>query len=314
MHITELLDRADGTQISFEIVPPRPGQADKIMAVVEDLMQFDPPFIDVTSHAAEIKFRERPDGMWEQSLKRKRLETVGICAEIKKRHGVETVPHLLCHGFTRTQTEDVLRKLNDLGIHNVMALHGDDAGLLKKPPADAEVNQSALDLVHQIRAMNWGELRKDARSQKFCVGVAGYPEKHYKAPNLAWDIRFLKRKVDAGADYVTTQMFFCHGVYERFVARCTEAGITIPIIPGLKVLTRRKQLMFLPKRFFVEIPEELTDEVLEAREEHVEEIGIRWCVAQCEALLNAGAPCIHFYVMQRSDSVRCVVERLRKLL
>ena len=317
MHVTELLGQAGEPQISFEIIPPKRGtSANALMGAVDDLMQFNPPFIDVTSHSAEVEYKELPDGTWHRRVKRKRPGTVGICAAIKGRYGVETIPHILCHGFNRNETEDVLIELDYLGIHNVMALHGDDTGLQKKPGPDAELNKNALELVAQIDAMNRGrylEASMVAHATDFCVGVAGYPEKHFKAPNLAWDVDFLRRKVDAGAHYVTTQMFFDPRHYERFVAMCRDAGITVPIIPGLKVLTTKRQLMVLPSRFYVEIPEELAGEVTEANPEHVPEIGIRWCVSQCEALLNAGAPCLHFYVMGRSSVVSQVVRRLRAI-
>ena len=317
MHIIELLDQASGTLISFEIIPPMRGRsAEALMAAVDALMQFAPPFIDVTSHSAEVEYKQLPDGSWQRRVKRKRPGTVGICAAIKGKYGVETVPHILCHGFNRRETEDVLIELDFLGIKNVMALYGDDTGLQRKPEPGSNVNKSALDLVCQIDAMNRGQYQEpflNAHATNFCVGVAGYPEKHFKAPNLAWDIEFLKQKVDAGAHYVTTQMFFDAQHYTNFVTLCRQSGISVPIIPGLKVLTTRRQLMVLPSRFYVEIPEDLAGEVAEAADEHVEEVGIRWCVAQCEALMNAGVPCLHFYVMQRSKSVRQVVERLRAL-
>lgn len=317
MHVTELLDKADDLPISYEIIPPRRGtSANALMATVDDLMQFDPPFIDVTSHSAEVEYKESPDGTWHRRVKRKRPGTVGICAAIKGRHGVETVPHILCHGFNRSETEDVLIELDFLGIHNVMALHGDDTGLQKKPGPGVDVNKSALDLVTQIDGMNQGRYQDaylNAHATNFCVGVAGYPEKHFKAPNLAWDVEFLKRKVDAGAHYVTTQMFFDPRHYVNFVSLCRKAGIVVPIIPGLKVLTTKRQLLVLPSRFYVEIPEDLAAEVAEAKDEHVKEVGINWCVSQCEALMNAGVPCLHFYVMQRSAVVRQVVSRLRAL-
>ena len=316
-HVNELLDRATDPLYSFEIIPPLRGRtADRLMKVVEDLMVFDPPFIDVTSHSAVVSYDPQPDGTWTRRIIRKRPGTLGICAAIKHRFGVETIPHILCHGFTRSETEDALIELDYLGITNVMALYGDDTGAQKPPQPGRAVNESALELVQQIDALNQGRYLtplKGAAPTNFCVGVAGYPEKHFQAPNLAWDIEFLKRKLDAGAHYVTTQMFFEAAHYLNFVEQCRSAGIEAPIIPGIKVLTNPKQLQRIPSRFYVEIPTELAEEVNAAPAEHAEEIGIRWCVAQCATLLNAGAPCIHFYVMQRSSAVRAVVERLRKL-
>ena len=317
MKITELLARATEPLISYEIIPPKRGaSAGQIMAVVEDLMAFEPPFIDVTSHSAEAHYEERPDGTWRRHVKRKRPGTIGICAAIKGRFGVETVPHLLCHGFTRGETEDALIELNYLGINNVMALHGDDTGFQKTLPPGKTFNESAIDLVTQMDDMNRGHYLKDlidAAPTDFCVGVAGYPEKHYKAPNLTWDILYLKRKLDAGAHYVTTQMFFNNKHYFDFVDRCQEVGIEVPIIPGLKILTTKRHLQVLPSRFHVEIPEALAAEVEAAKPEHAVDIGVEWARAQCEQLMAAGVPCIHFYIMQRTEVVQRVVEPLRKM-
>ena len=317
MKITELLARATEPLISYEIIPPKRGSsAQQIMAVVEDLMPFDPPFIDVTSHSAEAQYEEMPDGTWRRRVKRKRPGTIGICAAIKSRFGVETVPHVLCHGFTRAETEDALIELQYLGIDNVMALHGDDTGFQKTVPPGTKVNKSAVELVRQIVGMNSGEYLEDlmdAQASNFCIGVAGYPEKHYKAPNLTWDLHYLKRKVDAGAQYVTTQLFFENRCYFSFVERCREVGIDVPIIPGVKILTTKRQLQLLPSRFHVDIPETMAAEVEAARPEHVEDIGVEWAIRQCAALFSQGAPCIHFYIMQRSQVVRRVVESLRKM-
>jgi len=317
MKITELLAQATEPLISYEIIPPTRGSsAGQIMAVVEDLMPFEPPFIDVTSHSAEAYYEEMADGSWRRQVKRKRPGTIGLCAAIKGRFGVETVPHLLCHGFTREETEDALIELHYLGVQNVMALHGDDTGFQKTVPPGRSCHESAIDLVGQIDDMNRGlylEALMDAAPTDFCVGVAGYPEKHYKAPNLSWDVLYLKRKVDAGAHYVTTQMCFDNKHYFDFVERCRAVGIEVPIIPGLKVLTLKRHLQLLPSRFHVDIPEALAAEVEAARPEHVVDIGVAWARAQAEELMAAGVPCIHFYIMQRSEVVRRVVESLRKM-
>ena len=317
MKITELLARATEPLISYEIIPPKRGSsAGQIMAVVEDLMPFEPPFIDVTSHSAEAYYEEMADGSWRRHVKRKRPGTIGICAAIKGRFGVETVPHLLCHGFTKGETEDALIELNYLGIHNLMALHGDDTGFKKALPPGKAINESAIDLVAQIDAMNQGAYLEDLIDPEpadFCIGVAGYPEKHYKAPNLTWDILYLKRKIDAGAHYVTTQMFFDNAHYFSFVDRCREVGIDVPIIPGLKIMTTKRQLSMLPSRFHVEVPESLAAEVEAAPPEHVVDVGVAWARKQCEELMSAGVPCVHFYIMQRSEVVRRVVEPMRKM-
>ncbi len=318
MKIAELLARATEPLISYEIIPPqRGGSVEDVLAVVEDLMPFNPPFIDVTSHSAEAYYEERSDGTWRRHVKRKRPGTLGLCAAIKGRFGVEAVPHLLCHGFTREESEDALIELNYLGIHNVMALRGDEGGFQKPVPPGRSCNNYAIDLVQQIAEMNRGiylEDLMDAAPTDFCVGVAGYPEKHFEAPNLTWDILHLKRKVDAGAHYITTQMCFDNKQYFNFVERCRDVGIEAPIIPGLKILTSKRQLQSIPSRFFVEIPEALAAEIEEAtKPEHVVDIGVEWARAQTEELMEAGVPCVHFYIMQRAGVVKRVVEPLRKM-
>jgi methylenetetrahydrofolate reductase (NADPH) len=318
MKVTELLDRATETLISYEIIPPkRGGSVGEIMEIVEELIAFDPPFIDMTSHSAQVQYEERPDGTWRRIVKRKRPGTLGLCAAIRGRFGVETVPHLLCRGFTREETEDALIELNYLGIHNVMALRGDDIGFDKPIPRNRSRNEFAIDLVRQIAEMNRGHYLEeliDAAPTDFCVGVAGYPEKHFEAPNLKWDVLNLKKKVDAGAHYVTTQMFYDNRHFFRFMELCREAGITVPIIPGLKVLTSKRQLRALPSRFHVEVPEELAAEIEAAPDAEAPAIGAAWAVRQCEELMNAGAPCIHFYIMQTARHVKRVVEALRKMV
>ncbi len=317
MKVIEILEQASGPLFSYEIIPPRRGSSlAEVLAVVEELMPFEPPFIDVTSHAAEVEYEQLPDGTLKPRIKRKRPGTIGICAAIKSRFGVETVPHLLCRGFTREETEDALIELHYLGIQNVMALRGDAPSYQKPIPPDRTVNEYAVDLVRQIANMNRGiylEPLEDAVPTDFCIGVAGYPEKHCEAPNLTWDLLNLKRKIEAGAHYITTQMFFDNRHYFRFVERCREMGIEVPIIPGLKILTSKRQLQLLPSRFHVEIPEELVAEVEAAKPEHVPEIGIAWARQQAEELLEAGVPCIHFYIMLRADYVREVVAYLRKI-
>ncbi len=315
MRIIELLEKATDPLFSYEIIPPKRGSSAKqIMKIVGELVEFDPPFIDVTSHSAQIYYEEMADGSWHRHIKRKRPGTLGLCAAIKHHFDIEPVPHLLCQGFTREETEDALIELNYLGIQNVMALRGDAVPSGKPVAKEKSVNQYAVDLVEQIGDMNNGcflEEIIDGIPTDFCVGVAGYPEKHFEAPNLSWDILNLKRKVDAGADYIVTQMFFDNKKYFNFVEKCRDVGITIPIIPGLKVFTKKRQLQTLPSRFFLEIPEALAAEVEEAQPEHVADIGVEWALRQSEELLNAGLPCVHFYIIQKSDVVKRVVSSLR---
>lgn len=317
MRITEYFERADGPLISYEIIPPkRGGTVREILDLVEDLMIFEPPFIDVTSHAAQAWYEELEDGTIRRHVKRKRPGTLGVCAAIKNRFGIESVPHLLCLGFTREETEDALIELNYLGIHNVMALRGDDSGYRKPVRKDRSVNAFAVDLVRQIYDMNEGkylEQMTDASPTDFCVGVAGYPEKHFEAPNMSWDILNLKRKVEAGAEYIVTQMFFDNARFFDFVDRCRSVGIDVPIIPGIKILTGKNQLQTLPGNFYVSIPEELAAEAEAADSDRVADVGVEWAVRQCDELLSSGVPSIHFYIMQRAMTVKQVVERLRKM-
>lgn len=314
MKVTELYDQATDPLISFEVIPPlRGGSIDRIMSVVEALMAFSPPFIDVTSHAAQASYEEMPDGYVKRRVTRKRPGTIGLCAAIKERFGVETVPHLLCNGFTREETEDALIELHYLGIQSVMALRGDDHGYRKPIPSQRSVNQYAVELVRQISDMNRGKYLdelEEAAPTDFCVGVAGYPEKHFEAPNLKHDIQYLKDKVDAGAGYVVSQMFFDNGPFLQFVSDCRVAGIEVPIVPGIKVFTSRRQLRTLPANFYVNIPEELADEVMQAAPEHAADIGVEWAIKQCEELLSNGIPYLHFYVMQNPEHVRKIVSAL----
>lgn len=317
MKVVEFLDRASEPLISYEIIPPkRGGSVHQIFHTVEQLMRFDPPFIDVTSHSAQVYYEEMPDGTVKRHVKRKRPGTLGLCAAIKSRFGVETVPHLLCEGFTREETEDALIELNYLGIQNVMALRGDDNGYKKPVRPGRSCNEYAIELVRQIRDMNNGQYLEDmidAQPADFCIGVAGYPEKHFEAPNLTWDILHLKRKVDAGAAYIVTQMFFDNEQFFEFVERCRDVGIAAPIIPGLKLLTTKRHLQSLPSYFHVNVPESLAAEVEEARDEHVVDVGVEWATKQADELMSADVPCLHFYIMSNAEHVSRVVEPLRKL-
>lgn len=316
MKVSEHYEQATEPLISYEIIPPkRGGSIEEIFSMVEALMPFEPPFIDVTSHAAEADYEEQLDGSLRRTIKRKRPGTLGLCAAIQYRFGVEAVPHILCQGFTREETEDALIELHYLGIRNVLAVRGDDLGVSKPTRPDRTKNKYASDLVEQITAMNRGEYLEDlldAAPTDFCIGVGGYPEKHEEAPNLEWDIRNLKKKVDAGADYVVTQMFFDNACYFDFVDRCKSAGIDVPIIPGLKILTRESHLRSLPRTFHTNIPEALSAQVQEAGPELAAEVGIEWAIRQSEELMSADVPGIHFYIMSTARHVRKVVEALRK--
>lgn len=315
MKVIEHYEAASNPLISYEIIPPRRGGSiDDVLGLVEQLLPFNPPFIDVTSHAAEAHYQELPDNMVRRYVKRKRPGTLGLCAAIQYRFGIDAVPHLLCRGFTREETEDALIELHYLGIRNVLAIRGDDLRHPKPDRPDRTMNTYANELVGQIVSMNQGrylEELADARPTDFCVGVAGYPEKHMEAPNFEWDIANLKKKVETGADYVVTQMFFDNAHYFRFVERCRAAGITVPIIPGLKVLATREQLHSLPKVFGAEIPAALAESAATVGSNaEVASIGVEWARDQARGLLEGGVPGIHFYVMQTTTHVVNVVKEL----
>ena len=301
MKVTEHYERATEPLISFEIIPPKRGGSVKSLFESLDLLMEHsrPPFIDVTYHAAEATVEELPDGTLKRVVRRKRPGTIGLCAAILHRYGIDPVPHLICEGFTKEESEDALIELNYLGIHNVLAVRGDDTGNQTSLNQNGTINKYAVDLVKQIQDMNRGKYLEDiinADPTDFCVGVAGYPEKHFEAPNLDWDIKKLKEKIDAGGDYIVTQMFFNNEAYFKFVEKCRAAGIEVPIVPGLKILTSLRHLTVLPRYFHLTIPDELSAEI-EANPDNVEEIGIEWARKQSIELMESGVPGLHFYVM-----------------
>jgi methylenetetrahydrofolate reductase (NADPH) len=315
MKVTEHLANAKEPLISFEIIPPlRGGDIQGLLVLIDDLVHYHPPFIDITSHAAEVFYDETPQGI-QRRVKRKRPGTLGVCALIQNKYHIDAVPHILCRGFTREETEDFLIELRYLGIDNVLAVRGDDSGFQKPLQYGRSANVYACDLVQQIDAMNHGRYLEadllDAEPTSFCIGVGGYPEKHFEAPNLRLDVRRVKEKVEAGAHYVVTQMFFDNRHYFRFVDACRQEGITVPIIPGLKILNSVKQLTSIPRTFFVEIPCELSDEVLAAKPEHVVDIGVEWALKQSEELLARGVPSLHFYVMQSASAIKKLMGKLK---
>lgn len=314
MKVIEHLERATKPLISFEIIPPlRGGDVKNLLTLIEDLVEFRPPFIDITSHAAEVFYEETPAGL-QRRVKRKRPGTMGVCALIQNKYGIDAVPHVLCHGFTREETEDFLIELRYLGIDNVLAVRGDDSGYQKPLRDGRSANRFAVDLVKQISAMNHGrylaEDLLDAEPSNFCVGAGGYPEKHFEAPNLKTDVRHLKAKVEAGASYVVTQMFFDNRHYFSFLDACRAEGITVPIIPGLKILSARPQLASIPRNFYVEIPAALADAVEAASDEAIVDVGVEWARQQVEELLARGVPSVHFYVMQSAAAVRKLLGRI----
>ena len=314
MKVTEHLAAAKKPLISFEIIPlPRGGDIRFIFEIVDGLLKYAPPFIDVTSHAAEVQYEETKEGI-RKKVKRKKPGTIGLSVAIKNKYNVDTVPHLLCSGFTKEETEDALIELNYLGIENVLAVRGDDKGFAKPVPSDKTVNNYAVELVKQIADMNnsryLDEDLLDATPTDFCIGVGGYPEKHFESPNLKADVSYVKDKVDAGAEYIVTQMFFNNKHYFDFVDRCREAGITVPIIPGLKILSGKKHLHSIPRNFYVEVPEAISAEIEAAKPEHVLDLGVEWAYKQCEELLNKNVPALHFYIMHSVKPIQKLLDKL----
>jgi methylenetetrahydrofolate reductase (NADPH) len=313
MKVTEHIQTAKGkTLFSFEILPPLKGQnIQTIFDSIDPLMEFKPPFIDVTYHREEYDYKELANGLLEKRIVRKRPGTVGICAAIQNKYEVDAIPHVLCGGFTKEDTENFLIDMGFLGIDNVVALRGDAVKSETYFKPEPTGNAFAVDLVRQIDEMNHGvyldEDLKNSTQTDFCIGVAGYPEKHMEAPNMESDIHFLKKKIEAGADYVVTQMFFDNSKFFAFVDSCRKAGIEAPIIPGLKPLATQKQLNLIPHRFHVDLPEALIKEVIKAKsKEAIRQVGIDWCIAQSKELIAAGVPFLHYYSMGKPDNIHKV--------
>ncbi|NJL73969.1 MAG: methylenetetrahydrofolate reductase [NAD(P)H] [Saprospiraceae bacterium] len=315
MKVTEYFKKAEGnTLISFEVLPPLKGGSMKsIFDALDPLMEFKPPFIDVTYHREDFIYRKKSTGYYEKAAIRKRPGTIGICASIMHRYGVDAVPHLICGGFTKEDTENALIDLNFLNIQNVLALRGDARKIEGQFIAEEGGNDYAIDLVTQIAEMNKGKYLDDdietGEKTDFCIGIAGYPEKHFEAPNLEFDLKWLKAKVDAGAHYIVTQMFFDNSKYFKFVKDCRAAGIDVPIVPGLKPITKKHQLTTLPRIFHLDLPSDLVKEVENATTPKAkEQVGIEWCIQQSKELKEGGAPCLHYYTMGDSKTFRKIVE------
>lgn len=314
MRITDYIKNAKSTLFSLEILPPLKGKGIKdIYEALDPLMEFKPPFIDVTYHREDYVYKKRPGGLLEKVTVRKRPGTVGICAAIMAKYQVEPVPHLICGGFTRQETEDVLIEFNYIGINNILVIRGDavksEGTFLSEPTG----NRYAIDLLKQAIAMNKGKYLEDelenGSQTNFCIGVAGYPEKHFEAPNLQTDMKYLKMKVDAGADYIVTQMFFDNKKYFEFVEKCREIGITVPIIPGIKPLTKKAQITSLPRGFHIDIPEALINEIEKCKnDEQAKQAGIEWGIQQCKELIEYGVPCLHFYTMGNGDPTKAIAK------
>ncbi len=315
MKVIEHLEKANDTIISFEIIPPkRGGDLNQLLSVLDVLAKYNPPFIDITSHAAEVIYEETNSGDFRVKVKRKRPGTLGICALIQHKYNIDAVPHVICNGFTKEETEDFLIELHYLGISNLLAIKGDNSAFQKPVSFGRSINRYAVDLVQQIDNMNKGiyleEELLDASPTRFSVGIAGYPEKHFEAPNLLTDLKYTKQKIDAGADYIVTQMFYDNQKYFDYVKTAREIGIDAPIIPGIKILTSKKQLTSVPRNFYIDLPEDLIEEVMAADDKHTVDIGVEWAYKQVTELLDNGVPALHFYVMQRSAPIKKLMKKL----
>ncbi|MCE7992356.1 MAG: methylenetetrahydrofolate reductase [NAD(P)H] [Roseivirga sp.] len=316
MKIIDHINKAKGqTLFSFEILPPVKGESvQSIFNAIDPLMEFKPPFIDVTYHREEYVYKKRENGLLEKVSTRKRPGTVGICAAIINKYSVDAVPHIICGGFSKEETENALIDLDFLGIDNVLVLRGDAIKTEGRFEPDPNGHSYASELLQQVLDLNNGEyLHEEVVRNKtnFCIGVAGYPEKHFEAPSLNTDLRYLKKKVDMGAEYIVTQMFFDNKKYFEFVDKCREAGINVPIIPGLKPITTKKQMTFLPSIFHVDLPDDLVDELEKCNDNAaVREVGIEWAIQQSKELKEAGVPCLHYYTMSRSKVTRRIAEGL----
>lgn len=315
MKVTSYFEKAkDSTLISFEVLPPlKGGSMEAIFNTLDPLMEFKPPFIDVTYHREEYIYVKKPSGYYEKTSIRKRPGTVGICAAIMHRYGVDAVPHLICGGFTKEDTENALIDLNFLNINNVLALRGDARKFEGKFVPESDGHAYALDLVRQIDQMNKGSYLdqniENGEKTDFCIGIAGYPEKHYEAPNMENDLKWTKAKIDAGANYIVTQMFFNNQAYFDYVKACRDVGINVPIVPGLKPLTKKYQLNSIPRIFHVDLPEDLAKEMLKAKNAEARiQVGIEWCIMQSKELKAAGVPCLHYYTMGDSETIRKIAE------
>lgn len=314
--VTDHIKNAKGTLFSLEILPPSTGESiQKLFDNIAPLMEFKPKFIDVTYHREEFVYKKMDNGLLEQKSIRKRPGTVSICAALMHKFDVDTIPHIICGGFTKEETEYALIDLNFLGIDNVLALRGDCIKGQKTFEPTQGGHKYADELVGQIHHMNKGIYLSDELQNptptKFCIGVAGYPEKHFEAPNIKTDLKYMKQKIDNGADYVVTQMFFDNKKYFEYVEKCRQEGINVPIIPGLKPITAKSQITNLPRNFFIDMPDDLIDAIEKCRnDDEVKNVGVEWSIQQAKELMDAKVPCLHFYSMGKSTAIQQIASKL----
>jgi len=317
MKVIDHIKNAKGkTLFSLEVLPPLKGENIRtLFDHMDPLMEFKPPFVDVTYHREEFVYKKRENGLLEKKSTRKRPGTVALCAAIQNHYKVDTVPHIICGGFTKDETENALIDLHFLGIENALVLQGDGIKNEGRFVADPDGHRYASELLQQVVNLNQGKyLDEDLLNStptNFCIGVAGYPEKHFAAPNLKTDLKYLKNKVDLGAEFIVTQMFFDNNKYFEFVKQCREIGITVPIIPGIKPITTKAQTSILPTIFYIDLPEELSDAVDKCKDNAaVKQVGIEWTVKQSKELMKAGVPSLHFYSMGKSDPIYKIAKEL----
>ena len=309
MKVTDILASSTKAYPSLEIVPPMRGMTkNELLESIAPFMEFSPKYINVTSHRDEYEFKSEADGSFSRHLVRNRISETTVCAAIMDRYDVEVIPHIICAGTTKEEIESKLDNLEFLGINNIVALRGDSMASEKRFTPTPGGYAYASELVEGIRNYQGSasyQRRSKADDRYFCIGVGAYPEKHFEAPNIETDIANLKKKIDAGADYIITQMFFDNQVYYDFVDKCRAAGITVPIIPGLKPISTSRQISVLPEAFSLDIPLELTREIAKAgdNKDKVYQIGTEWCTAQCKDLIAHGAPAVHFYTMGKSGNI-----------
>lgn len=316
MKVIDHINSAKETIFSFEILPPLKGQnINEIYGTIDPLMEFKPPFVNVTYHREEVVYKRLESGLLEQKVIKKRPGTVGICAAIQNKYGIDAVPHILCGGFSQEDTENALIDLDFLGVENVLALRGDSIKGETYFVPEKGGHKYARDLVGQISNMNEGkyldEELQNNNPTSFCVGVAGYPEKHFEAPSINNDIEHLKTKIDAGAEYITTQLFFDNKKYFDYVDKCRKAGIEVPIIPGIKPISTKKHLSVLPHFFHVDLPDDLVKAIVDCKDnKEVRQVGVEWAIQQCKELKEAGVPVLHFYSMGKIDNIQSIAKAI----
>lgn len=314
MSVIDKIKSAKGPLFTFELLPPLKGHSiEKVYAAIDRLIEFEPAYINFTTHRNEITYKERSDGLIEKRVTRLRPGTIALAAAVKYKYNITVVPHILCGGFTKEETENVLIEMNFLGIDDVLALRGDPQRGSRSFIPEKEGHTHTYQLVQQIINMNNGkyleESLEDTASTNFCVGVAGYPEKHVEAPNMQTDLENLKYKVDAGASYIVTQMFFDNNKFFRFRDDCIKAGIKVPVIAGIKPVSALNDINLLPQTFHIDVPSDLVSAVKKCTtDKEVREVGIEWAVMQSKELIKEGVPGIHYYTLGRSDNVARIVK------